>query len=157
MARDSETTPPGFLEPTFGQRFLARLIDGIVLLPVGLIALVATEGSWQTALPLVVAAGYEITLVVRGGQTIGKIAMRIRVVDRTTGSIPDTAHAVGRTFVLMAGSLMALIVPALTPAEIAYTIIVLLPILRPPLHLGLHDIGSGTVVTATMPSSDRTI
>jgi hypothetical protein len=71
------------------------------------------------------------------------------------GSLPGTAKIALRWLVLVAGSLFALVIPAFDNVDIVYTLVVLLPVLRPPLHRGLHDIASGTVVTSlrTVPAA----
>ena len=144
----TQTAPPGFVEPTFGQRLLARLVDSAVLLPMASLIGVLAEGQVRTATGLAVAAVYEILLVSLRGQTVGKIAMETRIVDRESGSLPGTAQIALRWLVLVAGSLFALVIPVFDNVDIVYTLVVLLPILRPPLHRGLHDTASGTVVTS---------
>jgi uncharacterized RDD family membrane protein YckC len=144
----TEAAPPGYAEPTFGQRLLARLIDSAVLSPVALLIGVSAEGQVRAASGLAVAAVYEIIFASLRGQTVGKIAMGTRIVDRATGSLPATSHVALRVLVLFAGSLVALVIPAFDNVDILYTLVVLLPILRPPLHRGLHDMASGTTVTS---------
>lgn len=140
--------PPHFVEPTFGQRLVARLVDAAVLFPVGLLIAVVADGRVRAATVLAVDAVYEIVFVSRRGQTVGKIAMGTRIVDHRTGSLPDAARVAVRWLVLVAGSLFALVIPAFETLGGVPTLVVLLPILRPPLHRGLHDTASETVVTS---------
>ena len=151
MAEDTSQTksvPPGFAEPTFGQRILARLIDALVFLPVALLLNVLVEGRARAAAGLALVAMYEILLVSRRGQTIGKMVMGTRIVDRASGSVPDPGHVALRVLVLVAASLITLVIPAFENVDRVYSLAVLLPILRPPLHRGLHDFAAGTVVTS---------
>ena len=147
----AQNEPPGFVEPTFGQRLLARFVDAAVLLPVTLAIGAVAAGRARGAAGLAVAATYEIVLVSRRGQTVGKIMMGTRIVDRTSGSVPDPGHVVLRWLMLIAGTLFALVIPTLASADIVYTLVVLLPILRPPHHLGVHDLAATTVVTSLRP------
>jgi uncharacterized RDD family membrane protein YckC len=153
--RLSEAPPPSFLEPTFGQRLLARLVDGVVALPVILLVGTMTEGHVRRTLGLTLAGTYEVALVVRRGQTLGKMAMGTRIVDRASGSLPSLWQAASRWLVIVAGSLAALVLPALDPFEIVYTVVVLGPVLRQPLHRGLHDYAAGTVVSSLRPITVR--
>ena len=140
--------PPGFVEPTFGQRLVARLIDAVVVLPAIVVIAAVTNGVVRGALGLAGVATYEIALVARRGQTLGKMAMGTRIVDRTSGALPSVQQAAARWIVLIAGSVVALLIPEIEPFEILYTLAVLVPVLRPPLHRGLHDLAAGTVVSS---------
>ena len=147
-APSAGSIPPGFNEPTFGQRLVARLIDALVVLPVIVLIAAVADGLVRGALALASVATYEIALVACRGQTLGKMAMGTRVVDRTSGTLPSLEQAAGRWIVVIAGSVVALAVPQVEPFEIIYTLVVLAPVLRPPLHRGLHDLAAGTVVSS---------
>jgi len=140
--------PPAFAEPTFGQRLVARLIDGMVLLPVILLVGAVTDGRTRAAVGLAIVAVYEVAFVVRRGQTLGKMAMGTRIVDTTSGSLPSLKQSAMRWLVVIAGSITSVVTPELDPIEAAYTLIVLAPALRPPLHKGLHDYAAGTIVSS---------
>jgi len=150
-AREGALTPPGFIEPTFGQRLVARVVDALVMIPVILLLGTLTEGGVRRALGLAIAATYEVTLVVKRGQSLGKIAMGTRVVDFRSGSLPSLQQAVVRWLVIIGGSLAAIAVPAIEPFDAVYTLVVLALVLRPPLHRGLHDLAAGTIVTSVRP------
>jgi uncharacterized RDD family membrane protein YckC len=140
--------PPGFRAPTFGQRLLGRLIDTLVLMVlVSVTTLLATEGMLAVIGVLVVAA-YEIVLVALRGQTVGKMVMGTCIIDRESGALPYLGQATTRWLVVIAGSVAAIGLPLLEPIVPIYAIVVLGPILRGPLHRGLHDRASGTIVTA---------
>lgn len=138
---DTKGAPPGFVEPTFGQRLLGAVVDGALVAAVGFVV----------RTPLVVlalAAIYSIACTTLTGRTLGKRLLGTRVVDRTTGEPPSPARATIRWLVPAAGSLVAALVAAdLDPLGAAWAFVVLLPILQPPLHRGLHDRAAGTVVT----------
>lgn len=140
--------PPGFLEPTIGQRVLARLVDIAVLLPVLLLIGALADGSVRVAAGLAVVAAYEILFVSRRGQTVGKIVMRTQIVDRSSGSVPEPGQVTVRWLVVIAGSVVVAVFPALEYLDSVYILVVLAPILRPPLHRGVHDLVAKTVVTS---------
>ncbi|MFE6779389.1 RDD family protein [Streptomyces sp. NPDC057702] len=103
------TQPPGIpagMAPlaTSGQRFLARLLDTLILGTIWLLALAST-GALQSAMDdpndpdigktalaavitFVVYFGYEGFMLARDGQTLGKKAARIRVAMLADGDIP---------------------------------------------------------------------
>ena len=143
----------GFVEPTLAQRVLARLIDSAVLFPVVLLVGFVAEGRIRTATGMALSAAYEIVAVAARGQTVGKVVMATKVVDAASGTVPTVSHAMLRWLVLIAGSLLALAVPVVAPFDVIYTIVVLLPILRPPFHRGVHDTAARTVVTSLRPAA----
>jgi uncharacterized RDD family membrane protein YckC len=153
-----ERRPPQYREPAFGQRLLARLVDTLVLLPLAALAGIVPEGKGRVATGLLLVAVYEIAFVVNRGQTLGKIVMSTQIVDRTTGALPDLRQATMRWLTVIAASVISLGVPVFdSPVTPIYTVIVLLPIMRSPLHLGLHDLAAGTIVTSTADVHEPTI
>jgi uncharacterized RDD family membrane protein YckC len=141
--------PPFYREPTFGQRLLARLIDLVALLPLSLLAGAVAAGRASTLLAMALTGSYEVGFVATRGRTLGKVVVGTQVVDRSTGVMPTPRQAVLRWLVVAGGSLLALAVtdPDLGELGGIWALVVLLPILRPPLHRGVHDIVAGTVVT----------
>lgn len=130
-----------------GRRLAARMLDGLVLLPVWLLLVVAFGGT-DTSRPFdvpdgalrvfwVVAVAYEIGLIALSGQTVGKRWMGIRVADAITGAVPNLDQAARR-----AAPTLIQIVPVIgTFAGLAY-----LPALWRPRRQGLHDALAATVV-----------
>ncbi|MDH6144636.1 putative RDD family membrane protein YckC [Kitasatospora sp. GP30] len=85
-------------------RFLARLIDAVILaIPVVIlqIAVSATLGIWVTALvDGAIYFGYEaLMLLTQGQQSVGKKAMKLRVVALADGGRPTDNQLVGRAAV----------------------------------------------------------
>ena len=130
-----------------GRRLGARFLDGVVLLPVwvALLAAFGTDFSGgladipQGALSCfwLVAVAYEIGMIARGGQTVGKRWLGIKVVDAVTGAVPNLDQA-GRR----AAPVLVQIIPvigALGPLLYA-------PALWRPRRQGLHDRLAATVV-----------
>jgi uncharacterized RDD family membrane protein YckC len=144
----SLVAPPGFVEPSIAQRVLARIVDAVVLLPVVLLIGMVVEGQLRLVAGMAVSAVYEMLLVARNGQTVGKIAMGTRIVSLGSGSLPDLMQVGIRWLALSGGALLTLMLPALEPVELVYLVVVLLPVLRPPLHRGVHDRLARTVVTS---------
>jgi uncharacterized RDD family membrane protein YckC len=137
--------PTDYEEPGFGPRLLARLLDGvIVIVPLALLAL-AVDGTPGRILGVVLAAAYEIGMTSQHGQTIGKRVLGLRIVDAGTGDQPTLGQLTLRWLVLgIATSLLSYLLPGVGGL---YSLLVLLPVLQPPLHRGLHDRASGTIVT----------
>lgn len=133
--------PEWFVEPSIGRRFGGRFLDGLVLLPLLALGLVV-EGLAYLLLVALVAGVYEITFVARDGQTLGKRWVGLRVVDGRTGEVPTLNQAALRWVVPQVASL------APGPLASLVFLAVYLPVLKGPLHRGLHDHAAGTVVTA---------
>ena len=152
--------PPWFREPTLWQRFLGSVIDGLLTglgglaaYTVGVLAFGADVDSWDsTASSLTIAVlvfAYNVGLVATTGQTVGKMAMRTRVVSLDAGEIVSPGAAAIRWIVSSTlPTLVGLVAEPLAGLGLLYTIVVFWPILRPPLHRGLHDQAAGTIVTA---------
>lgn len=93
-----------------GQRVVARLIDGIIMIPILLIFVggaiaksIDGDGPTNTAALFVgglvataIGAAYEILMVKTYGATIGKKVMKIRVARLSDGAIPDMTTSVKR-------------------------------------------------------------
>jgi uncharacterized RDD family membrane protein YckC len=146
--RSANAMTPGFIEPTFGQRLVARVLDTLVVLPALLLVGAMVDGGARVVLGMLIAGTYEVTLVARRGQTLGKRAMRTHIVDRASGGAPSIRQAFARWLVVGLGSVAALVLPSARPFEVVYTLVVLLPVLRPPLHRGLHDLAASTIVSS---------
>jgi uncharacterized RDD family membrane protein YckC len=96
---------------TFWQRVGARLLDVLIFLPLGVIAVIVLDASMQEYIDqgggvtgispfrgrflgvwlvtTALGAAYEILLTSYKGQTLGKMAVGIRVVRKGDGTIPD--------------------------------------------------------------------
>jgi uncharacterized RDD family membrane protein YckC len=140
--------PRGYREPTFGQRLLARLVDGLVLLPLVALMGLGLDGRARAGVVLLVGAAYEIGLVARDGRTLGKRALGLRIMAVADGALPTPRQAGWRWLVPAAGSLVALLLPGLGALTGLVPLAVYLPILHGPLHRGLHDRVAGTIVSA---------
>ena len=140
---------------SIGQRFVARLIDGVILVvPLLLItwqfAEIDTEADrfdlpgWAFALNALVPVIYETVLIASRGQTIGKATMGIRVRRLTDGENPTPWQAGIRVLLPVAlGNLpLGFIATVLSLA-------VYLVAFSNPLRQGWHDRAAGTVVVRT--------
>ncbi len=90
--RKPPAAPPEADCASFRQRFAARLIDAVVLMPLAVVGVALVWLPKGVAMVLVVAMGiagaaYFVVGHARFGQTLGKRAMRIRVVRATGGPI----------------------------------------------------------------------
>lgn len=138
---------PTALAP-IGRRLGARLLDGLVLLPVTFVliglfadvrlddAILDVPGWVRWALWLVVV-GYEVVLIALSGQTIGKRWMGIRVVDAVTGAVPNLDQSVRRALPSMLGAV---------PIIGGVAFLLYLPALWDPRRQGLHDRLAATIV-----------
>ncbi|MDF2671912.1 MAG: hypothetical protein K0R09_177 [Clostridiales bacterium] len=78
---------------TFWRRFLAYIIDGLVLIPIAIVCLTYNKYFIEHRIVLPVIAenlityGYLIILPPLFGGTLGKLAMRIRIIDTSGNNI----------------------------------------------------------------------
>lgn len=81
---------------SFGTRLIAALIDGAILFAVNLVLSLVLKGA-GSALSVLVGLGYYVYLEGSpSGQTVGKRAMNIRIVDADTGGPLGYGRAVVR-------------------------------------------------------------
>jgi uncharacterized RDD family membrane protein YckC len=114
-------TPAGRPLASAGDRFLARLIDFFVLLiPLGIVQIAVASSAGSIVAGVVGAAvvfGYEaLMMITQGQQTLGKKAMKIRVVSAAHGGRPTDNEIWARaavyglpSAVYCVGSLFALV------------------------------------------------
>ena len=141
---------PRYQEPTFGQRLLGRLLDVVVAGSISTVALRATRGDLRHFAAIGVVAFYEIAMVAWSGQTVGKMIVRTRVVDRRTGGGVRLALAATRWSVLVGGSAVAAALGASPFLGVVWTGIVVSPVMGRLPHRGLHELASHTVVTSIL-------
>jgi uncharacterized RDD family membrane protein YckC len=139
--------PPGFSEPSFGQRLGGALVDMAVLAGPALLAAALLSPGPATAVGLVLSAAYFIAMHTRDGRTVGKRLVGTRLVDQETGAVPAVGPVATRWLAVAAGSILSLLVPGGEGLAVLYTLVVLVPVLSRPLHQGLHDRVAATVVT----------
>jgi uncharacterized RDD family membrane protein YckC len=147
----------------FGKRFIARLIDVLIIaIPLALISWAAggfdmagdgdswdeitdqvnTGRQWLWSLiSLVAYVGYDTLLTKRNGQTVGKSIMKLRVAMLNDGRTPDTGAALLRAAVLW--------VPALLCCFCIWWLVILITVIADrPYRQGLHDKAAKTVVVS---------
>lgn len=160
---------PGELA-SIGQRFLARLLDVVVLaIPTVIVAapLFARIGREMTnrdlpsdpteiqrrlsgsflrftLLALLLSALYEVVLTATRGQTLGKMALRIRVV-RADGGLPDWGPAAVRWVVPAIPGLLNRL-PVIGSLMGLVTLLIYLWAIWDDRKQGLHDKSAGTFV-----------
>ncbi|GAA1242506.1 hypothetical protein GCM10009665_36610 [Kitasatospora nipponensis] len=150
--------PPWLSEPAYGQhvpgtrtlaspgdRFLARLIDAAVLLiPVILVWTVVTAAAGYFVASILIGAiyaGYDaLMLLTQNQQTVGKKAMKLRVVSLAHGGRPTD----NELFVRAAVYGGPLVVYCL--GNLFYLVNVLFPLWDKPFQQALHDKAAKTVV-----------
>jgi uncharacterized RDD family membrane protein YckC len=136
-----------FVAPTFGQRFGGRFLDSMIMIAIGLPLALTLNRVAAISIGFAIAAVYEILGVAIWGQTVGKRVAGTRVVSAVSGDLLP-AQAVMR-FAAYGG--LAFIPTALGIPFVGqlWALVVVLPILRPPLHRGLHDLAARTIVIPT--------
>lgn len=129
-----------------GQRFLARLIDGLILIVPNLLALVLMQDHLVAGglLALAIACAYEVPQLAARGATVGKRAMGIRVVTVREGANPTAAQAFVR--VVVPELFIATPSAALQALSAPWTLAVYLAVFFDPWRRGLHDRFAGTRV-----------
>ena len=151
--------PPAFaagaaetdLLATIGQRFLARLLDGLIVgLPLTILVFAASDISqdrntvdtplWVQLFAAATSALYEVVLIRVWGQTVGKRVLGIKVVRVTDGTLPDWTASVIRYLLP--------VVPVLVPVPGAFllSLVIYLVAVTNPLRQGWHDRAAGTIV-----------
>jgi uncharacterized RDD family membrane protein YckC len=137
-----------------GQRALAQIIDGLVLLPVLFLVVYLMSGEipipteedqvssvdvWATFALVVIQVAYNTVCVAMWGATVGKRALRLRVVRQDDGGAVSYNYAALRALIPAAASLIPVI-------GIAAPIVIYMRALFHPLRKGWHDQAAGTIV-----------
>ncbi|WP_051765261.1 RDD family protein [Streptomyces sp. NRRL F-5135] len=152
----------------FGKRFLARLIDALIIfIPLALISTFAgggwtatpnsgSSGTWNdfsaqvntgrqwlwSLISVVAFVGYDTLMTRKYGQTLGKRWLSLRTAMLNDGSVPDTGSSLVRALVLW--------VPALVCCFCVWWFIIIVSIAGSrPYRQGLHDKAARTVVVTT--------
>jgi uncharacterized RDD family membrane protein YckC len=118
--------PPAGMAPlaTLGQRLLARAIDTAVLVAVGvLVSWIALGGDFSNARnssygkqALIGVLGYVLYFALEGamtaarGQTLGKVALRIRVARLVDGAVPGRAGWARAAVYVLPGALSVILI-----------------------------------------------
>jgi uncharacterized RDD family membrane protein YckC len=148
---------------SFGRRFLARLIDLLLIsIPLTLISLpfggadvTTDEGDFNdivtemnsseqwvwTLITVIALVVYEWLMVRRNGQTVGKQLMKLRVAMLSDGRTPHSSTALLRAIVLLA--------PAWLCWCLWWPITIVMILVDKPYKQGLHDKAAKTVVVST--------
>ena len=140
-------------------RGIASAIDGFVLsLPFYLATLawgahlgghVHDHGGLGLTVTVAVqalVAVYEIGLVAARGQTLGKVAVKVRVVDAMSAELPTLSQAIRRylpLYVPAFGLSLLAVNAAVLPA-----LVIAISIAIDPYRRGLHDKAAGTIVVS---------
>jgi uncharacterized RDD family membrane protein YckC len=150
---DEGAEGPSWPLASIGARAAARTIDTVlllaILLAIGLLLVDPDDDSANLPvflLSLAASALYEVAFLVWRGQTPGKIALKLRVVDHRTEGLPDV-WAAFRRWVVPGG-----IVPAVFPRlPFVGSAVIYLSAMLSPERRGWHDKLAGTKVVS-LPS-----
>ena len=140
-----------------GSRLGARIIDWIILaigyfilVAIGLAAAFGADADGQTGVSIgaivvvalllgLVGILYEVTFIALKGQTLGKMATRIKVVRADNGLVPGWGKSVGRWIIPAAAAFIPLVGWILS-------LLVYLSLLWDKVRQGWHDKAAGTLV-----------
>lgn len=161
---------------TGGARFWAALIDGLVFLPLVLterLLILPTDNKvgfilWQIFC-LLLSCGYSVIMHARYGQTLGKMVMKVKLVDLSEAGLVTYQQAIMRdivgivvtVFILiyLVGSLSSVQVITehyddfMKPWAFYWLLIELITMLTNSKRRAVHDFIAGTVVVRTTSSS----
>jgi uncharacterized RDD family membrane protein YckC len=137
---------------SIGRRAVARLTDGLIFaVPIFFLLLPFldfgdSEASFSVPWGVLVAmqavvAVYEVTMIAWRGQTVGKIAMGVRVVRVDDGQVPSWTYS-GIRALVPAGA------GAVPGVGTILSLVVYLWAVVDPRRQGLHDKSAGTIVVA---------
>jgi uncharacterized RDD family membrane protein YckC len=152
---DEEATGPGVAAThrlaTIGQRAAARLLDALIIgVPAFVLVLATSEIDearntvrtplWAQLVATGIAALYEVVLIRRRGQTVGKRALGIEVIRVTDGRHPDWSASTMRYLLP--------VLPALVPVPglVLLSPVIYLVAVLDPMRRGWHDRAAGTIV-----------
>ena len=137
-----------------GQRALAQIIDALVLLPVLFLVVYLMSGEipipneqdevssidvWATFVIVFIQIAYNTVCVGVWGATVGKLALRLRVVRQDDGGRVAFNAAAIRALIPAAASLIPVV-------GIAAPFVIYMRAFFHPLRKGWHDQAAGTIV-----------
>ena len=138
-----------------GHRLLARIVDVIVVgLPASILAGVVFGSSADDTFEVSASASltvtaiwliYEISMIALKGQTLGKMATRIKIVKAENGGLPEWNHSFMRWAPLGACS----IISAWVPIVGLLSLLIYLSFLWDKKKQGWHDMAGKTLVIKT--------
>lgn len=139
------------------RRLVAALVDSVIVgLPTGLLN---RADLWVVG--LAVSPVYIVGLTALSGQNVGKLALRIRVIDEVTGVTPSLWRSLVRWFVAFGVAIVLGSIPGpdalrITLAWLVFVVglVVVVPILYDTRRRGLHDRIAGTVVIDASASGE---
>jgi uncharacterized RDD family membrane protein YckC len=174
-------TPPGAPGPIpeWWERFLGRFLDNLLFVVVSTVLSSVVGAAFVPSTAEILANGfqlgfgyylamaiaylvtgalfgaYDVLMHSRNGQTLGKMALKTRVVT-PSGGAPDQATLIRRALIYPASGFVLgaifMLLPGLTLTGlsvlvgIAYAVAMSVPIFTDPLRRGLHDKWAGTIV-----------
>ncbi len=141
-------------------RLVARIIDGAIFVLISLIPLVVQDLDGFTDEPLgmslaLTAIGlvYEVALVATRGQTVGKMAMKIKIIRAGDGLLPGWDMSTVRWLVPAIPSLIALVPPLglVGLLSLVLSLVVYLSLTWDKVRQGWHDKAAKTLVIKILP------
>jgi uncharacterized RDD family membrane protein YckC len=137
-----------FVAPTFGQRLGGRLLDTVLMLPLLFLFTALFSGAVYRVGWFLLVGMYDIGGVAIWGQTIGKRLLGTKVVNITDEPLRPWQAVI--RFATYGVPTLVFTAVGLRFIASTWSLIVFAPVLRPPLHRGLHDVAARTIVVPTV-------
>lgn len=142
----------GITTASFGQRVLARSLDGVLISLVAAPTLWFTPGWERSFLALLIGVGYEGIATQVSGATVGKVVLGTRIQSKSRKSGISVVRAASRFGVLAVGGALASIFD--TPMfTLVWVMVIVLPAMFDVEHRGLHDRLMETIVVSDVSST----
>jgi uncharacterized RDD family membrane protein YckC len=128
-------------------RVFARLVDGVLLLPVALFTALLPEAT-ALVVSIAVSGAYEIGFITARGQTPGKRFVGLKVLHYGYDALPAPSQAALRYLLLQIAGWVAGFgsFEALRAVGLSWPWVLLVTAMVHPLHRGWHDRIAGTIV-----------
>ncbi|MDE0065842.1 MAG: RDD family protein [Acidimicrobiaceae bacterium] len=128
-----------------GHRLLARIVDAIIVLVPAIIVGVIGGAVLVTATAIVFGLVYEVSMIANKGQTVGKMATRIKVIKTEANMPPGWDASFYRWALPGVISIVGTLVPALAPLGLV-SLLIYLSLLWGKNRQGWHDMVAKTLV-----------
>jgi uncharacterized RDD family membrane protein YckC len=133
-----------------GRRFVALLLDAIVV-QTPILAISRSTGGWPWAVSSVLSFAYYVLMIGFLGQTVGAMALRIRVVRAEDAGSIGIPRAAIREAVLVVPTVLASVVFPGGWVGFVWALVVYVPMFFDRLHQGLHDRAARDLVIRDVP------
>jgi uncharacterized RDD family membrane protein YckC len=135
------------IEPSFGQRTVARAVDMVLIVVLTVPLRLAVTGRVGILVSVVAIVVYEGLMTLWFGATAGKLLFGTRI-RRDDGTSVSGLRAALRIGVLLLGALAVALLRVPGGFAAGWIIVLGVPAMVGPAHKGIHDRVAGTIVAA---------